>query len=113
MMSRGLLIALCALALVGCDPRDAESSRITADENALIDRLTRDPFIVVIDRRRNEDGYLVVSTQQGNTRVRYLFAPDSPASKELKIRRIVEDFTMKVGTSDGLGTGPEPRGLER
>jgi hypothetical protein len=113
MTGRLLLAALTLLALVGCNPRDAESARTTEEERKLIERIQRDPFIRVVDQKRNDDGYLVVTTKQGATRVRYLLAPDTPASKELKIRRIVEDFALTTGPSDTLGTGPESRGIQR
>jgi hypothetical protein len=112
MTGRLLLAALTVLTLAGCNPRDTESARTTEEERKLIERIERDPFIRVIDRRRNDDGYLVVTTQQGATRVRYLLAPDTPASKELKIRRIVEDFAIPTSEPDTLGTGPESRGLQ-
>ncbi len=105
----GALILALALS-AGCDTR-LEPSQLKDDERILLDRLCRDPFIIVTDKRRNDDGFLIVTTHQGNTQVRYLFAPDGVASKELKIRRMVEDFEIKVGVSDQLGTGPRERGL--
>jgi hypothetical protein len=105
------VVAVTLAMLAGCDPRDPESANISEEENALLVRLTRDPFIEIIDRRRNDEGRLIVTTQQGNTRVRYLIAPDAPVSKELKIRRMVEDFELKVEEPDRIGVGPEPRGL--
>jgi hypothetical protein len=113
MTGRLLLSALTLLALAGCNPRDAESARTTEDERRLIERLQRDPFIRVVDRKRTDDGYLVVTTQQGATHVRYLLAPDTPASKELKIRRIIEDFAITTVQPDTLGTGPDSRGIQR
>jgi hypothetical protein len=104
---------LTALALAGCKAReqDPESTHVTAEEQVLLDRLTRDPFIIISDRRRGDDGYLVVTTHQGKTRVRYLLAPDGPALKQLKVRRMVEEFELRVSEPDRLGTGPAPRGL--
>lgn len=112
-IARAVVIVIAAMASAACDPRDPESARLSDEERALIERIERDPFVRVIDRQRRDDGYLVVTTQQGDTRARYLLAPDSPASKVLKIRRMVEDFTIKVAPSDRLGTGAEPRGLSR
>jgi hypothetical protein len=102
-----LLMALCA-----CDVRDTETKPPSVEENALIDRLCRDSFVVLIDQERNDDGYLVLTTRQGEATVRYLLAPDGPESKQLKIRRMVEDFVLNVQEDARIGTGPEPRGLE-
>jgi hypothetical protein len=107
-----VLGALLPLWLCGCEIRDAETTKEpTPEELTLIDRLCRDSFIVLIDQERNDDGYLVLTTQQGSTTVRYLLAPDGPESKQLKIRRMVEDFVLNVQEDSRIGTGPEPRGL--
>jgi len=109
----GCVLAAILLALLGgCDLRDADAKDPTPEELSLLDRLQRDNFIIIIDQERNDDGYLVITTQQGNTHVRYLLAPDGPESKQLKIRRIIEDFPLQSTEPERIGVGPTPRGLE-
>lgn len=111
-LSAGLV---CAAALVGggCYARDPNTVSITVEERTLMERLTRDPFVVIIDRARNDAGFLVVTTQQGDAHVRYLLAPDGPASKQLRIRRMIEEFAIESVPAARPGTGPAPRGLQR
>ncbi|MBA3709245.1 MAG: hypothetical protein H0W83_10555 [Planctomycetes bacterium] len=103
----GALIAIGAIAASGCG-RTEEPLTLKPEERVLLARLTRDPFIQVTDLHRNDDEQLEVTTRQGDAIARYLFAPDDPAMKELKIRRIVEQFELKTAPSD---PPPEPRGL--
>jgi hypothetical protein len=104
--------AAVVMMLGGCDLRDSDAKDPTPEELTLLDRLQRDNFIIIVDQERNDDGYLVITTQQGDTQVRYLLAPDGPESKQLKIRRMVEDFPLQSSEPERIGVGPEPRGLE-
>jgi hypothetical protein len=108
-LRKALAAAALAAVLVGCSQRETEPLQVTEEEQAMLTHLTRDSFVRVTGLQRNDEGRLVVTTQQGNTTVRYQFAPENAASKQLRIRRMAEEFELKVGASDQLGTGPEPR----
>jgi hypothetical protein len=110
---RMFLVVASLAAACGCSSRSDDPLTLKDDERVLLTHLTRDPYIRITDLRRDEDEHLVVSTVQGDTVARYLLAPDNPATKELKIRRLIDDFQMRVDPSDQIGTGPEPRGLKR
>lgn len=111
-----VLVALACVAgafLGGCSERDEAAEHITPEEAVLLDRLTRDAYTEIIDRTRTDDGYLLVTTQQGDVQARYLLAPDSPASKQLRIRRMDEAFSFPSAISPRPGINPDPRGLEQ
>ncbi len=99
------------LLLGGCESRDADHGQVSAEELVLLDRLTRDPFVEIVDKVRGDDGYLVVTTRQGDRLAYYLIAPDGPASRQLRIRRMDEDFSIEAGIQQRPGTGPDPRGI--
>lgn len=81
----------------------------TAEEQGLLKLLTMDPFIVVLEYERDLQGRLVVTTRQGDTRPRYLFAAAPGAA--MSIHRLNEEPWLEVADDGTKGTGPEPRGL--
>jgi len=108
---------LGCLLIAGCDTfatrTGADPDAPTAEERVLLDRLQRDNFLIVTDTQRNDDGYLVVTTSQGQARIRYIFSPANEATKQLTIHRLIESMDIVEGQSnDPPGTGPAPRGLE-
>ena len=106
------LIALApALGLGGCSSRVAP--KLTAPEQQLLESLTRDPFVRVEAITREEDGFLTVHTGQGSTDAYYRFMPAGDGKEDLVARRVDEAQELPVVWADGIGTGPEPRGLAR
>ncbi len=108
-----LLLSLVLLS-VGCAkaPRHPPIADLTAEEQQLLTYLTRDPFLHVDHTERDVDGYLVLTTHQGNSVARYQFAPEVDGPKELKIHRMVDDLVLKTEPSDSLGTSMDPRRLQ-
>jgi hypothetical protein len=105
------ILAALAVGLCGCAERDTVELRISAQEQVLLDRLSRDPLLEIVDTKRNDDGYLVVSTRQGDIEAQYLLAPDGPASKQITIRRMDPGFWIESAVSPTPGVGPAERGI--
>lgn len=105
-----VLIAL-APALGGCSSRVVP--KLTAPEQQLLDSLTRDPFVRVIAFTREEDGFVTVHTGQGNTEAYYRLMPAGDGREDLVVRRVDEAQELPVVWTDGIGTGPAPRGVAR
>jgi hypothetical protein len=109
-----VMAALLTAALAtGCAARaGADPDAPTDEEKVLLDRLARDNFVHITDLLRNDEGYLVVTTRQGDTYVRYLLSPANEATRQLTIHRLVETLEVVEGPDAGpVGTGPAPRGL--
>lgn len=107
-MLRPAAALLTLLACVGCIEQRAEVQP-TAEEQVLLSRLARDPFMVIEGWERDGDQRLVVTTGQGRERVRYVFKPAQIDDKTLTIHRIDDRSVLEVGESDRLGTGPRHR----
>jgi hypothetical protein len=110
--------AFAALLLVvgasACAWRPVQPVVLTAEEEQLLVGLTRDPFVVVVGREREEDGFLTLRTMQGRVPVAYRFMPANDSGAPLVIRRIDDRQQLPVAWSeDQLGTGPQPRGIHR
>jgi hypothetical protein len=107
---RPVLVAVAVLAafVVGCGRASPEVTP-TAEEQHLIDIIRTDGFILVNKLERDAKGFLVVTTRQGVTTVRYQLA--APAGQPLRIQRIEDRVELAVGDDGTRGTGPETRGL--
>jgi hypothetical protein len=100
--------------LASCARSAAPPVVLSAEEQVLITQLSRDQFVVVRSMLREEDGYLTLRTQQGNTVAYYRLMPANDAKTELSIRRLDEELRLQIAWSeDHLGTGPAPRGVSR
>lgn len=91
---------LCLLCLVACQGRATP----TAEEQHLLERLTRDPNVRVTAIERDDDRFLVVTTRQGDAVATYIFKPDVPGEKRLNIHRIGGASRLETGP----GLRPEP-----
>lgn len=78
----------------------------SAEEHVLLERLARDPFMIIETWERDENKHLVVTTAQGRELVRYVFKPAQIDEKTLTIHRINDRAVLDIGQSDQLGTGP-------
>lgn len=101
-----LVVILAVLAACG---RETPAAVPTAEEQHLFKLLTMDPFIEVLEYERDVQGRLVVTTRQGSTHPRYLFAAAPGA--QMSIHRLDEEPRLRVVDDGTKGTGPEPRGL--
>ena len=108
-----LISATLATAVVfsGCTFRRYEPPQATPEEQVLLAQLGRDQFSVITLIARDEDGYLVVSVQQGNTDARYVLAPAIDGATVLTIRPLDNKTRLPSHAPIRPGTGPEPRGL--
>jgi hypothetical protein len=106
--SRRCCLAAIVVLLAACG-RAVPPATPTAEEKRLLELLTMDRFIEIVELERDAQGRLVVTTRQGDTRPRYLFAaaPGGP----LDIQRLDADPRLTVSDDGTKGTGPEPRGL--
>lgn len=77
-------LVLSVFCACGCQPR----TTLTADEEHLLERLTRDPNVLIVSVERNDDRHLVVLTQQGELIARYILKPDVPGEKTLNIHSV-------------------------
>jgi len=107
----GLRLAACVtlLVLLTACGREVQPIQPTADEQRLIELLTMDRFIEIVEYERDAQSRLVVTTRQGDTRRRYICAP--LPSGQLTIFRLDEERRLLVEDDGTKGTGPEPRGL--
>ena len=102
------VLALLVVLVGGCG-RSSTTVVPTAEEQHLIDIICTDGFIAVSKLDRDAKGFLIVTTRQGSTTVRYRLA--APAGEALAIQRIEDRIQLAVGDDGTNGTGPEPRGL--
>ncbi len=104
---------LCATLLVaalsvGCTSTRTAERGLTAEEQVLMARLTRDPYVVVDTWQRDDDGYLVVTTKQGAATSRYIFKPERPGERRLTIHHIEDVSRLDTAGASPYGTGPQP-----
>jgi hypothetical protein len=106
-----VLLGGCVLLGSGCTSLQNRDLSLTAEEQVLMVRLTRDPGVIVESWDRNADGFLVVHTSQGNAKSRYIFMPDRPGEHALNIHhiddrsRLVTAVPSHHGLSDDLDPG--------
>lgn len=101
------LIAMVALLATGCGGDTRAQVVATPEEQVLIDQITRDIYIEVIDLERNDLEHLVVTTRQGSQRVRYVLKPARLGEATLMLHKINDRSVIEVSESDQLGTGPQ------
>ncbi len=101
------LVILVGLLLTGCAGDRSVEVPASPEEQVLLAQLTRDKFVEVIERERNDLEQLVVTTRQGSQRVRYVFKPARPGDAELMIHKINDRSVLEIEESDQLGTGPQ------
>lgn len=94
------------MVLSGCQARPENPP--TAEEQLFLDRLTRDAFVIIESVERNEFEHLIVNTQQGSQKIRYLIKPITPGSPKLNIHRINDRAMLEVGEANYQGTFQEP-----
>lgn len=93
------LFLCCLLALVACQERVTPS----AEEQYLLERLTRDPNVRVMSIERDDDKFLRVTTRQGNGVETYVFKPDVPGEKRLNIHHLAGSSRLEVSTEPAPG----------
>ncbi len=102
------LIAIVFLLGVGCAEQTRSDHQLTAEEEVLLARLTRDSGVVVVSWSRNPDSYVEVLTNQGNLRERYIFKPDRPGERVLNIHHIDDAARLETQFNDHPGNGAVP-----
>jgi hypothetical protein len=103
--------ALLAVALLlndGCGEPARGDLQLTAEEEVLMARLTRDPGVVVKSWSRNPDRYIEVITTQGRMQERYIFKPDRPGERALNLHHIDDTSRLETQVSEYPGNGPVP-----
>ena len=105
---------VCVVLLASCARSAGQPVVLSKEEQVLVTQLARDQFVVVHSMLREEDGFVTLRTQQGDTVAYYRLMPANDAQTVLSIRRLDEELRLKVAWSeDRLGTGPAPRGIVR
>lgn len=100
--------AVCLL-LAACGAEGPRTPPPNAEELRLMAYLTHDGYVVIDTSERDADGRLIVTTRQGNTRQRYLLAPDDPARPELRLRRLQDECSIDTLPNDRPGINPGRR----
>jgi hypothetical protein len=101
-----LLLVVSSLVFSGCQTRPDNPP--TAEEQLFLNRLTRDAFVIIESYERNEFEHLIVNTQQGSQKVRYIIKPVNPGSTTLNMHRINDRAMLDVGDADYQGTFQAP-----
>ncbi|HYE04611.1 MAG TPA: hypothetical protein VEL07_03740 [Planctomycetota bacterium] len=104
-------LVLATLALVGCGQRALGPVTPSAAEQALIERMTADPFVRIERLERDGQGNLLIITGQGDVTVRYLAVPPEGGGDRLLAQRLIDEPQLDVADDGRIGTGPEARGL--
>ena len=91
---RPVLLLTPVLLLAACAGRGDRLAEATAEEQVLLAQITRDHFVIIASTWRNEDGLLVVETEQGRGKRTYILAPEVDGAKAPLIRRRVDDFAL-------------------
>ncbi len=110
---RAPALFLVIILLAACTGRHAVIPAPTAEEQRLITYLTRDPYLAIVTAVRDQDGYLLLTTRQGDHLARYSLSPEPAGGKALHLHRLVEDLSLDTIEPPQPGTGPEPRRLQR
>jgi hypothetical protein len=100
--------ALALLLATGCDEQARTDHQLTAEEEILMARLTRDPGVVVVSWSRNPERYIEVITSQGRLQERYIFKPDRPGERVLNVHHIDDTSKLETAVSEYPGNGPVP-----
>jgi hypothetical protein len=103
-----IVLPLAAALLPGCGAARSADHELTAEEQVLMARLTRDPFVIIESWQRDDDGYVVVTTTQGSATSRYVFKPDRPGERALNIHHIEDVSRLDSPDPGQRGTGPQP-----
>jgi hypothetical protein len=103
-----LLLALIALVPFGCLEESRAQHELTAEEQVLMARLTRDPGVIIESWSRNGDQYVEVITTQGAMKERYVFKPDRPGERALNVHHIDDTSRLDSKVPDYAGNGPIP-----
>jgi len=102
------LLAVALLMTVGCGEQARGDLQLTAEEEVLLARLTRDNGVVVVSWSRNPERYVEVLTNQGRMQERYIFKPDRPGERALNIHHIDDTSRLDTQVSEYPGNGPVP-----
>ena len=108
-------LLLAVLACAGCGQRHAQRvvgpATPTAAEQALIERMTTDAFVLIARTDRDGEGRLMITTRQGDQTIRYLAVRPPDGSDRLMAMRAADEPVLEVADDGTRGTGPERRGL--
>jgi hypothetical protein len=102
------LLAAALLLAAACGEQARSDRQLTAEEEILMARLTRDPGVVVVSWNRNPERFVEVITSQGRLQERYIFKPDRPGERALNIHHIDDTSRLDTGVSEYPGNGPVP-----
>jgi hypothetical protein len=81
----------------------ARPPELSLEEQRLMEYLRRDPFLVVTATERTDDGHLLVTTRQGRSERRYLFAPTDAADERLRIRPMQDQCRLETVANPNPG----------
>ncbi len=102
---------ILSLALVACDQRALGPAVPTAAEQALIERMTADPFVRIQRLERDAQGQLLITTGQGDVTVRYLAVASAGGGDRLLAQPLTDEPELEVADDGLIGTGADRRGL--
>ena len=106
-----LLLISCGLViccLSGCLSVARDAAQPNDVEQVILERLTRDQFVIIDSYDRDEFDHLIVNTLQGSEKVRYIIKPVQPGSPRLNIHRINDRSQLEISESDQVGTFQQP-----
>jgi hypothetical protein len=108
-------LLLAVLACAGCSQHRVQRvpgpATPTAAEQALIERMTADPFVLIARADRDGQGRLLITTRQGDQTIRYLAVRPADGSDRLVAMRAADQPMLEVADDGTRGTGPDRRGL--
>ncbi len=109
---KSLLLLICCVFASGCLSGCLSVVRDTTPpsdvEQVLLERLTRDQFVIIDSYERDEFDHLIVTTLQGSEKVRYIIKPVQPGNPRLNIHRINDRSQLEISESDQVGTFQQP-----
>ena len=94
------VLALAIMLPFGCLEEARGEHELRAEEQIMMARLNRDPMVLIESWSRNPDGYVVVITNQGNKKERYIFKPDRPGERTLNVHHIDDTSQLESGIAD-------------
>ncbi len=95
------------LLLTACGGQPRAEDQPTTEEQAVMARLTRDPYIDIIGTERRDNGWLLVKTSQGSTTVNYIIRPEKTGEKTLNVYHLQDTTRLSVGESGRSGIDME------
>ncbi len=110
-MTRSRLLPVLSLSVIllltACGGQPRAEDQPSIEEQAVMARLTRDPYIDIIATERRDNGWLLVKTSQGSTTVNYIIRPEKTGEKTLNVYHLQDTTPLSVGESERRGIDME------